>query len=203
MTSFTSLSGVSTQAKRPGSAAASKATTTAYYTGAVVTCYPRDPSGRHRWCGDAATDCPPAVLTPSWPWCEQTVTTGAFRHYFLMIAGAAVPNGCPNCSVLRLRDVVYASPYAAWIPTMPPSQGVVLPNSTFDSDRSSRPQWNGQGWPSYASSSPARRVGSACCARLGARARAGRPCGRRWWSRRPVVGGSWGRAPSRHPGAGP
>lgn len=129
MTSFTSLSGVSTQAKRPGSAAASKATTAAYYTGAVVTCYPRDPSGRHRWCGDAATDCPPAVLTPSWPWCEQTVTTGAFRHYFLMIAGAAVPNGCPNCSVLRLRDVVYASPYAAWIPTMPPSQGVVLPNT--------------------------------------------------------------------------
>jgi hypothetical protein len=27
------------------------------------------------------------------------------------------------------RDAAYASPYAAWIPTMPPSQGVVLPNT--------------------------------------------------------------------------
>jgi hypothetical protein len=31
--------------------------------------------------------------------------------------------------VFRLRDAVYAGPYAAWIPTMPPSQGVVLPNT--------------------------------------------------------------------------
>lgn len=40
---------------------------------------------------------------------------------------AAVSNVCPKCSVFRLRDGVYASPYAAWIPAMPSSQGGVPP----------------------------------------------------------------------------
>jgi hypothetical protein len=35
-----------------------------------------------------------------------------------------VPNGRPNCLIFRPRDVVYAGPYAAWIPTMRPHRDV-------------------------------------------------------------------------------
>jgi hypothetical protein len=51
------------------------------------------------------------------------------------VSKVAVPNGRPNCLVFRLRDAVYAGPYAAWIPTMPPSQGVVLPNTPLNAKK--------------------------------------------------------------------
>jgi hypothetical protein len=37
----------------------------------------------------------------------------------------------PKLLVFRLGDAVCASPYAAWIRTMPPSQGVVLLNASL------------------------------------------------------------------------
>jgi hypothetical protein len=79
----------------------------------------------------------------------------------------------PKLLGLRLRDAVYAGPYAAWIPTMPPSQGVVRLNTPLH--RLNRFQ---EAPPAAAPlllgrdrlASRARRADPACCARPGGRA---------------------------------
>jgi hypothetical protein len=92
------------------------------------------------------------------------------------VSKVAVPNGRPNCLVFRLRDAVYAAPYAAWIPTMPPSQGVVLPNTPLKLS-SAPPSAPIRTRLRCSVDLRARRTDPACCARPAGRARAGRPGG--------------------------
>lgn len=54
------------------------------------------------------------------------------RRSGLPTSPSAIPNLCPNCSVYRLKDAICAAPYTAWIPTMPPSQDGVLPNTSLN-----------------------------------------------------------------------
>jgi hypothetical protein len=72
---------------------------------------------------------PPDICRPT-PTQQQTFDLST--PHTVNVSKVAVPNGRPNCLVFRLRDAVYAGPYAAWIPTMPPSQGVVLPNTPLN-----------------------------------------------------------------------
>jgi hypothetical protein len=92
---------------------------------------PRDASKRRDMAITLVPPLPPAAPHRTSHGANRSSQPAALRHYFLITTGAGVPNRCPNRSALRLKDAVYARPHAAWIPTIPPSQGCVPPGASL------------------------------------------------------------------------